>query len=72
MTLKKYYDALMAFDWDFGHRAEFADREAHRNRFYDLQQIAKKSAKHRKMFDDFTAYNTLLIRNSKRKPVRPV
>lgn len=72
MTLKKYYDALMAFDWNFGYRIEFVDRESHRDKFYDLQQIAKKSEKHRKMFEDFTAYNTLLIRNPKRKPVRPV
>ena len=71
MTLKRYYDALMKFDWDFSYRSDPVARAAQRDRYAELTDIAKQSPKHLKMFEDFVAYNTLLIRNPKLKPVRP-
>lgn len=71
MTLKKYYDALLAFDWDFGYRTDAVQRALHRTRYVELQRLSTTSLKHKKMFEDFIAYNTILIRNPRRKPKRP-
>lgn len=71
MTLKKYYDALLKFDWDFSHRSDPVQRGLHRDRYVELQHLSTTSPKHKKMFEDFIAYNTILIRNPRRKPKRP-
>lgn len=72
MTLKKYYDALLLFDWDFHYRSDAAARAIHRDRYAILSMLANKSPAHKKMWHGFIAYNTLLIRNPRLKPKRPL
>ncbi len=71
MTLKKYYDALERFDWDFSYRSSSEERNLHRSRYITLSQEAHKSEKHKQMWEQFVRYNTLLIRNPRLKPRRP-
>lgn len=71
MRLKKYYDALMKHEWDPRYEDPIK-RTQHRNRYCDLAALQQKSPKHKKMFEDFIRYNTVLIRNPRLKPKRPL
>jgi hypothetical protein len=71
MTLKKYYQALMLFDWDFSYIQDDTKRKQHQDRYATLASLQHKSPQHEKMFKDFVKYNTALIRNPRLKPKVP-
>jgi hypothetical protein len=71
MTPKKYYDALMALDWNFAKSDDPGVYRAGRDKMGELSSLQHKSPKHKKIWDEFWRYNTCLIRNPRLKPRRP-